>query len=58
MTAADAHAADLGAIRTRYLLIDFDGPICSIYTRFDASGGASGSRMDREVQEQPLPVLG
>lgn len=29
---ADAHVADLGAIlaRTRYLLIDFDGPICSI----------------------------
>jgi hypothetical protein len=24
---------------------------------FIASGGASGSRMDREVQEQPLPVL-
>jgi hypothetical protein len=25
---------------------------------FDASGGASGSRMDREVQEQPLSVSG
>ena len=35
MTTADAHAADLGVIlaRTRYLLIDFDGPICSIYRR-------------------------
>jgi phosphoglycolate phosphatase len=38
MTTADAHAADLGAIlaRTRYLLIDFDGPICSIYAGLPA----------------------
>ncbi len=38
MTTADAHAADLGAIlaRTRYLLLDFDGPICSIFAGLPA----------------------
>ena len=30
-------------------------PVCA---RIFASGGASGSRMDREVQERPLSVFG
>ena len=38
MTSPGTDAADLGAIiaRTRYLLIDFDGPICSIYAGLPA----------------------
>jgi hypothetical protein len=30
----------------------------SLVRNFVASGGASGSRMDREVKEQPLSVSG
>jgi len=38
MTSPRTDAASLGAIiaRTRYLLLDFDGPICSIYAGFPA----------------------
>jgi phosphoglycolate phosphatase len=39
MTSPGTDAAALGAIiaRTRYLLLDFDGPICSIYAGLPAS---------------------
>jgi phosphoglycolate phosphatase len=39
MTSPGTDAATLGAIvaRTRYLLLDFDGPICSIYAGLPAS---------------------
>ena len=38
MTSPGTDAAALGAIiaRTRYLLLDFDGPICSIYAGLPA----------------------
>jgi phosphoglycolate phosphatase len=65
MTAADAHAADLGAIlaRTRYLLIDFDGPICSIYAGLPAPQVAAqlrklftGHQLPETIQHTGDPI--
>ena len=65
MTTADAHAADLGAIlaRTRYLLIDFDGPICSIYAGLPAPRVAAqlrklftGRQLPDDVQQTGDPI--
>ena len=55
MTTADAHAADLDAIlaRTRYLLIDFDGPICSIFAGLPAPQVADQLR--KFFAGQPAP---
>lgn len=68
MTSADAHAADLGAIlaRTRWLLLDFDGPICSIFAGLPAPQVAeqlrklfTGHRLPEQVQQtgDPLEVF-
>jgi phosphoglycolate phosphatase len=65
MTTADAHAADLGAIlaRTRYLLIDFDGPICSIYAGLPAPQVAAqlrklftGHQLPNDIQQTGDPI--
>ena len=55
MTTADAHGADLGAIvaRTRFLLIDFDGPICSIFAGLPAPQVAEQLR--KLFTGHPLP---
>jgi HAD superfamily hydrolase (TIGR01549 family) len=68
MTTADAHAADLGAIlaRTRWLLLDFDGPICSIFAGLPAPQVAdqlrklfTGHQLPEDVQRtgDPLEVF-
>ena len=65
MTTADAHAEDLGAIlsRTRYLLIDFDGPICSIYAGLPAPQVAAqlrklftGYQLPEAIQQTGDPI--
>jgi HAD superfamily hydrolase (TIGR01509 family) len=65
MTTADAHAADLGAIlaRTRHLLIDFDGPICSIYAGLPAPQVAAqlrklftGHQLPEAIQQTGDPI--
>jgi phosphoglycolate phosphatase len=65
MTSADAHAAELGAIlaRTRYLLLDFDGPICSIFAGLPAPKVAeqlrklfTGRSLPEDIQHSPDPL--
>jgi phosphoglycolate phosphatase len=65
MTTADAHAADLGAIlaRTRYVLIDFDGPICSIFAGLPAPQVAAqlrklftGHQLPQDIQQTGDPI--
>jgi HAD superfamily hydrolase (TIGR01509 family) len=65
MTTADAHAADLGEIlaRTRHMLIDFDGPICSIFAGLPAPQVAAqlrklftGHQLPEEVQQTGDPI--
>ena len=45
MTSPGTDSASLGAIiaRTRFLLLDFDGPICSIYAGLPAPTVAGSS---------------
>lgn len=54
MTSPGTDAAALGAIiaRTQYLLLDFDGPICSIYAGLPASAVA---KQLRRLFTGPLP---
>ncbi len=57
MTAAASPGADLDAIvaRTRWLLLDFDGPICSIYAGLPAPAVADQLRKLFNEQGVPLP---
>lgn len=68
MTTADAHTPELGAIiaRTRHLLIDFDGPICSVFAGLPAPQVARklrklfvGHQLPENVQQtgDPLEVF-
>jgi beta-phosphoglucomutase-like phosphatase (HAD superfamily) len=54
MTSPGTDAASLGAViaRTRWLLLDFDGPICSIYAGLPASAVAEKLR---KLFTDPLP---
>ena len=54
MTSPGTDAASLGAViaRTRYLLLDFDGPICSIYAGLPAPAVAEKLR---KLLAGPLP---
>ena len=55
MTSPGTDAAALGAIiaRTRWLLLDFDGPICSIYSGLPAPTVAEKLRtLQRELDSQ------
>lgn len=56
MTAAASPGADLDAIvaRTRWLLLDFDGPICSIYAGLPAPAVADQLRKLFTDQDIPL----
>jgi phosphoglycolate phosphatase len=64
MTSPGTDAAGLGAIiaRTRYLLLDFDGPICSIYAGLPASTVAEKLRqvfpgeLPDEIANTPDPI--
>lgn len=58
MTNATPVPADLAEVvsRTRYLLLDFDGPICSIFSGLHASSVASQLRKLFTGQQIPLPV--
>ncbi len=57
MTAAAAPGADLDAIiaRNRWLLLDFDGPICSIYAGLPATTVADQLRKLLTGQSVPVP---
>lgn len=57
MTGAASPGADLDIIvsRTRWLLLDFDGPICSIYSGLPASNVADQLRKLFAGQSLPLP---
>jgi HAD superfamily hydrolase (TIGR01549 family) len=64
MTSPGTDAASLGAIiaRTRYLLLDFDGPICSIYAGLPAPTVAAQLRklfsrdLPEEIASTPDPI--
>src|SRR6201996_6066374 len=64
MTSPGTDAAALGAIiaRTRYLLLDFDGPICSIYAGLPAPTVAEKLRqlfpgeLPEEIANTPDPI--
>lgn len=64
MTSPGTDAASLGAIiaRTRYLLLDFDGPICSIFTGLPARTVAAQLRkllpgeLPDEIASTPDPI--
>lgn len=65
MTPAASEAADLGAIvaRTRYLLLDFDGPICSIFAGLPATAVAEklrkllpADRLPDEIRKSADPI--
>lgn len=65
MTAAASGATDLGAIvaRTRYLLLDFDGPVCSIFAGLTAPTVAEklrklvpADRMPDEIRNSLDPI--
>lgn len=65
MIPAASGAADLAAIvaRTRYLLLDFDGPICSIFSGLPASAVTEKLRkllpadqLPEEIRNSPDPI--
>jgi phosphoglycolate phosphatase len=64
MTSPGTDAASLGAIiaRTRYLLLDFDGPICSIYAGLPAPTVAAQLRklfpddLPEKIANTPDPI--
>lgn len=65
MTPTGSNSAELGAIiaRTRYLLLDFDGPVCSIFAGLPASAVATqlrklltGGQLPDEVKHTPDPM--
>jgi phosphoglycolate phosphatase len=64
MTSPGTDAASLGAIiaRTRYLLLDFDGPICSIYAGLSDATVAAQLRklipgeLPEEIASTPDPI--
>lgn len=65
MTPAASGAADLGAIvaRTRYLLLDFDGPVCSIFAGLPAPTVAGklrklfpADRLPDDIRNSPDPI--
>jgi beta-phosphoglucomutase-like phosphatase (HAD superfamily) len=64
MTSPGTDAATLGAIiaRTRYLLLDFDGPICSIYAGLSDATAAAQLRklipgeLPEEIASTPDPI--
>ena len=64
MTSPGIDAASLGAVisRTRYLLLDFDGPICSIYAGLTDATVAAQLRklipgeLPEEIASTPDPI--
>jgi HAD superfamily hydrolase (TIGR01549 family) len=64
MTSPGTDAASLGAViaRTRYLLLDFDGPICSIFAGIQAPTVAEKlrklfpSELPEEIANTPDPI--